>query len=75
MEIHCKRMLDDDYTPGFKAKLHMKDMRIALDNAARAGAPLPSAELFVSRLVQNLQEDEGELDSSVAYRVLDRERS
>ncbi len=73
MEIHCKRMLDDDYTPGFKAKLHLKDMRIAINNGKRVGAKLPSADIFVSRLEQNMESDEGELDSAAICRVLERE--
>ena len=28
LEIHGKRMLTNDYKPGFKTKLHAKDMRI-----------------------------------------------
>jgi 2-hydroxy-3-oxopropionate reductase len=71
MEIHCQRMLDDDYTPGFKAKLHLKDMRIALETAEACGAPLPSADLFAARLDKSLERGEGELDSSVIFRILD----
>jgi len=46
LEVHGQRLLDGNYTPGFKARLHQKDMRIVLDAAAswasRFPAPLSS---------------------------------
>ena len=29
LEVHGKRMLDNDYKPGFKTKLHAQDLRIS----------------------------------------------
>lgn len=73
LDSHGMRMLGGDYAPGFRARLHLKDMRIALDNARRAGTSLPSGELFLSRLERCLEDGEGDLDSTVVCRVLERE--
>ena len=35
LEVHGKRMLDNDYKPGFKTKLHAKDLRIAKNIAIK----------------------------------------
>jgi 2-hydroxy-3-oxopropionate reductase len=69
LETHGKRMLDHDFAPGFKARLHHKDMRIVLETAAELGVPLPGTALgaqYINALVGN---GNGELDSSAIYRV------
>ena len=37
LEVHGQRLLDGNYAPGFKARLHQKDMRIVLEAAADLG--------------------------------------
>lgn len=71
LEVHAMRMLTGDYAPGFKTKLHLKDMNIALENARENGAPLPSAELFCSRLRELVAAGDGELDSAAAAKRVD----
>lgn len=73
MEIHARRMISGDYAPGFKARLHRKDIAIALADAERCGAPLPAAELFIGRLDQLIADGGGDLDSAAAAKVLDAE--
>ena len=50
LELHGQRILDRDYKPGFKVKLHRKDLGIALSAGREFGAPLLAsalvAELF-----------------------------
>ena len=70
LEIHGKRMLSDDFAPGFKASLHLKDMQIAIANGATNGCPLPSAKLFADRLRALLQSGDGDLDSAAAYKIV-----
>lgn len=71
LEVHAKRMIDDSFEPGFKARLHLKDIRIAIDAAAQAGVALPSAERTRGHLEKVVGEGMGELDSSVACRALE----
>ena len=40
LEVHGQRMLTDDYQPGFKAELHLKDLRI-VDREARETGLFP----------------------------------
>ena len=72
MEVHAMRMLTGDYAPGFKAKLHLKDMNIALASAKEKGVSLPSAELFRARLQALADGGDGELDSAAAAKVVDK---
>jgi len=41
LELHGQRMLERNFTPGFKVKLHRKDLGIALATGKAYGVPLP----------------------------------
>ena len=43
LENHGARMLDRNFAPGFKSWMHLKDMRIVLDEAHRLNAQLPTS--------------------------------
>ncbi len=72
LEIHGQRMLEEDFKPGFKARLHAKDMRIALHTAQEAGLTLPGAAAAAELIGELLAGGQGELDSSALYQVLER---
>lgn len=69
LEVHGLRMLEGDYTPGFKAKLHKKDMAIALDTAAKLGLALPGAALATQLINALVGGGDGELDSAAVFKV------
>ena len=64
LEAHGQRMLDDDYRPGFKARLHKKDMRIVMETAEQLGIALPGAALATQFLNALVGQGGGELDSA-----------
>lgn len=74
LEIHGQRMLTGDFTPGFKAGLHHKDLRIALETAAEANLSLPGAKLAAHHLQALLDAGLGELDSAALVQVLEGEK-
>lgn len=69
LEAHGQRMLDHDFDPGFKARLHKKDMRIVLDTAAELGIPVPGAAVGAQYINALVGGGEGELDSSAIYKL------
>jgi len=69
LETHGQRMIDHNFEPGFKARLHRKDMRIVLDTAAELGVALPGAALGAQYINALVGGGEGELDSSAIYKV------
>lgn len=69
LEVHGRRMLEDDYEPGFKATLHQKDMRIVLETAHELGLALPGAAQVAQYLNALVGHGQGELDSAAVYRV------
>lgn len=72
LEVHGQRILDHNFKPGFKAALHQKDMRLALEEAAQLGVALPGSA-FANQLLNVLvAEGNGELDSSAIATILAR---
>jgi 2-hydroxy-3-oxopropionate reductase len=60
LDLHGQRMLDGNYDPGFKLRLHRKDLAIALQLGREEHAPLfataHAAELMDALLAQGLGE-------------------
>ena len=73
LEVHGKRMLDNDYTPGFKTKLHQKDINIVMQTAKELGLALPGAALVMQHLNALMGTGGGELDSSAVMKIVERE--
>lgn len=73
LEIHGKRMLENDYQPGFKANLHRKDLHLALEQARQVGIELPAADFAMHCLDRLVMKGYSNLDSS-AIHLLQEER-
>lgn len=70
MEVHAKRIIGDNYAPGFKAKLHDKDMRIAAQTIQSLDLNLPSSQLAIQYMHQLVEQGNGELDSSALAKIV-----
>jgi 2-hydroxy-3-oxopropionate reductase len=70
MEVHARRIIDDDYTPGFKAKLHHKDLQIAARTIESYGLNLPGSQLAIDYMRQLVEMGHGEIDSAALARVV-----
>ncbi len=67
LEIHGKRMLENNYKPGFKTTLHRKDLHLALEQAHQAGIELPAAQYATDCLDHLIIKGHGEDDSSAIH--------
>lgn len=72
LEVHGTRMLNEDYQPGFKARLHQKDLRIVMEAARDMGLFLPGAAQAAQYLNRLVGSGEGELDSAAIAKVIQR---
>jgi len=72
LEVHGKRMLDNEFKPGFKVKLHQKDLRIVIEAAHQLGLALPGTALVAQHLNALMGSGDGELDSSAIVKVVER---
>jgi 2-hydroxy-3-oxopropionate reductase len=72
MEVHGKRMLDNEFKPGFKVGLHQKDMRIVMETAHQLGVALPAAALVTQHLNALMGTGDKDLDSAAVVKVVER---
>ncbi len=70
LEVHGERMLNSAYVPGFKAKLHKKDLEIVIAAEQAARLRLPAAELLRERMSE-LAARMPEADHSALRTLLD----
>lgn len=75
LEVHGERMLTRNFEPGFKAKLHKKDMHIVLDTMEEKGLELPTARAVTEALDQAVANGDSELDSTVLIKILEANNS
>lgn len=69
LEVHGERMLKGDFTPGFKVRLHRKDMRIALEAGQERGLGLPGAALVADQFDALMAQGDGELDHAALVKI------
>ena len=67
LDLHGKRMIEGNFVPGFKVKLHKKDMGIALQTGADHQVSLKATELVANLMNQLVNEGHGELDHSSLF--------
>jgi 2-hydroxy-3-oxopropionate reductase len=72
LEMHGARMVSRDFTPGFKARLHRKDLRIVMDTAAQLDIALPQSALIAQHLNALVGMGCGEEDSAAVVKVLEK---
>jgi 3-hydroxyisobutyrate dehydrogenase-like beta-hydroxyacid dehydrogenase len=66
LENYAKQVAEDKYEPaGFKAKLGLKDLRLALSAADQLEVPLPTASLLRDQLLTAVATGQGERDWAV----------
>ena len=70
LEVHGLRMIEGDYTPGFKSRLHRKDMRIVLESARELGISLTAAAMVSEWLDLLVEHGLGEEDSAAIFEVI-----
>ncbi|EDY86118.1 tartronic semialdehyde reductase [gamma proteobacterium HTCC5015] len=73
LDIHGQRVLDQTFEPGFKARLHNKDMGLALGSARERELTLPGAELAAQHLRRMVEVGLGDQDSSGMCQIIARD--
>ena len=70
LEIHGRRMIEDDYRPGFKTSLHLKDLKIASQLARNLKLNLQSAKLSKTLMQKAYDSKYNDLDSSAINKIV-----
>jgi 3-hydroxyisobutyrate dehydrogenase-like beta-hydroxyacid dehydrogenase len=61
-KIYGDKIVTQSYAPGFVMPLVLKDVRLALAEAEKAGAPMPSVDVVRDRLITGIARGYGDLD-------------
>ncbi len=69
LEVHGRRMIEDNFRPGGTATTQKKDLNQALDFASAIGIELPSTQLCHDLYDRLVQRGEGKLDHSALFRL------
>ena len=70
LELHGKRMIEDNFEPGGRAKTQRKDMFEAIEFASALGIKLPALNLNLELYDKLLERGWGELDHSALYKLI-----
>lgn len=70
LDLHGNRMIEANYKPGFKIKLHKKDMDIALQEAEHYNLQLAGTAQVAKQMDTSIAMGNGELDHSSLVLVL-----
>lgn len=72
LEVHGERMIKETFDPGFRIRLHRKDIGLALDAAKSLHLSLPHSASLQQLMNRALAEDLGDKDHSALFRLIDR---
>jgi 2-hydroxy-3-oxopropionate reductase len=64
LDLHGKRIIERNFKPGFKIKLHNKDMNLALEAGKTYNVTLNGSAQVANLMAASIQDGNGELDHS-----------
>jgi 2-hydroxy-3-oxopropionate reductase len=64
LDLHGKRIIERNFNPGFKIKLHNKDMNLALEAGKTYNVALNGSAQVAHLMAASIQDGNGELDHS-----------
>ncbi len=71
LELHAERMINGTFNPGFKIKLHQKDLNLALASAKSLGLSLPNTAIAQQMFSTCVAHGGGELDHSALITAIE----
>lgn len=75
LEVHGKRIVDGDFTPGAKSTIQRKDMDQAVKLASELGLDLPATSLSRELYDRLIESGGGDLDHAALFKVVDKSRN
>ena len=72
LEKHGQRMMDRDFKPGFRMRLHRKDLDITMEAGKAYGVALPITGHVRELMTQTLADGQGDMDNSSFILLLEK---
>jgi 2-hydroxy-3-oxopropionate reductase len=74
LQLHGERMVEQTFEPGFRIRLHRKDLALAVQAAAELDVALPNTAATQQLMNAAIADGDGDLDHSALYKTLRRDR-
>jgi 2-hydroxy-3-oxopropionate reductase len=71
LEVHAERMINGTFTPGFRVRLHQKDLNLALSAARELGVALPNTATTQQMFSSVVAHGGGDLDHSALIKAVE----
>jgi len=71
LEVHAERMLNRTFNPGFRVRLHQKDLNLALSAAREMGMALPNTAIAQQMFSAVVAQGGGDLDHSALVQAIE----
>ena len=71
LDLHGNRIINRSFEPGFRLKLHRKDMNIVLQTGKELAVPLYGASLIAAQMDAAIANGKGDLDHSALALVIE----
>lgn len=72
LETHGQKMIDRSFKPGFRMRLHRKDLDITVEAGEAYGAALPVASKVRELMTETLKDGQGDMDNSSFILLLEK---
>ncbi len=72
LELHAERMINRTFNPGFRIRLHQKDLNLALSSARELGLALPNTAIAQQMMSSVTAHGGAELDHSALVQAIER---
>jgi 2-hydroxy-3-oxopropionate reductase len=72
LENHGQKMIERNFTPGFRMRLHRKDLDITLEAGKAYGAALPVTSQVRELMTETLNDGQGDMDNSSFILLLEK---
>ena len=72
LDVHGQRVIDRNFKPGFRMKLHRKDMNIALQTAKEQGVAMPAAAVVAAQMDRAMLAQGGDVDHSALALLIEQ---
>ena len=72
LELHAERMIQGTFDPGFRIRLHQKDLNLALSSAKALNLSLPNTAIAQQLMSSCAAHGEGEQDHSALIKAIER---
>jgi 2-hydroxy-3-oxopropionate reductase len=69
LDLHGQRVIDRNFEPGFKLKLHRKDLNISLETGKEQQVPLPCTAIVAQLMDAGMAQGFGESDHTTITKI------